>query len=98
MAHELCPDYTYPQNYCYDIFEKISGEITLLGISPANDDHLIRVVKESIKHITYYFYPSKDSDMEKDLVRTIFDGIPITFLNVVTDLWNSLNKSLMLNI
>jgi hypothetical protein len=89
LAHELCPEYTYPQNYCYDIFEKINGEITLVGLSPANDDHLIRVIKESIKHITYYFYSSKDSDLEKDLVRATFDGIPITFLNVETDLWNT---------
>lgn len=21
-AKQLCPDYTYPQNYCYDLFEK----------------------------------------------------------------------------
>lgn len=90
LAYELCPDYIYPQNYCYDIFEKISGEITLLGIAPTNDDHLIRVIKESIKHITYYFYPCKDSELEKDLARTIFKGIPITFLDVVTDLWNTL--------
>jgi hypothetical protein len=88
LANELCPGYTYPQNYCYNEFEKISGEITLLGISPANDDHIIRVIKESINHITYYFYPSKDSDMEKELVKEIFKDIPINFLNVVTELWN----------
>lgn len=46
LAHELCPNYNYPQNYCYDIFEKINGEVALLGISPANDDHLIRVINE----------------------------------------------------
>ena len=90
LAHKLCPDYKYPQNYCYDIFEKISGEVTLLGISPANDDHLIRVIKNSIKHITYYFYPCNDSDLEKDLVKTIFEGIPIIFLDVKTNLWSTL--------
>jgi hypothetical protein len=89
-ARESYPDYTYTQKYCYNIFEKISGEITLLGISPANDDHLIQVIKESIKHITYYFYPSEDNELEKNLVRTIFNGIPITFFNVVTDLWDIL--------
>lgn len=88
LAKELCPDYTYPQNYCYHLFEKISDEIVILGLSPSNDDHLIKVVNSNIEHITYYFYPDEKAEQEKQTIRTIFKGKSITFLDV-TDLWDS---------
>lgn len=89
LAKELCPEYVYPQNYCYHLFEKITDEIVILGLSPANDDHLIDVINKNICKITYYFYPHDNIESEKEVVKTIFKGREITFLPV-TDLWNSI--------
>lgn len=88
LAKELCPNYVYPQNYCYHLFEKITDEIVILGLSPANDDHLIEVINKQIDNITYYFYPHKNIASEKKVVEEIFKGRIITFLPV-TELWNS---------
>lgn len=88
LAKERCPNYTYPQNYCYHLFEKIYDEIVILGLSPSNDDHLIKVVNNNIDHIIYYFYPHDKVEQEKAAVQNIFNGKKITFLSVI-ELWDS---------
>lgn len=87
-ANEICSNYNYPQNYCYDLFEQINDQVVILGLSPFNDDHLIRVINNNIHHITYYFYPHKKIYSEKKLVREIFNKKKITFKNVAK-LWAS---------
>lgn len=91
LAKELCPDYVYPQNYCYDIFKKIEGEITILGMSPLNDDHIVRIINNNINKIIYYFYPCKNCENEKEQVKAIFSGKPIEFKNV-KKFWSSIEN------
>jgi len=85
-AYTKCPGYEYPQNYCYNIFEKINGEITILGMSPFNDDHIIKVINDSINKIIYYYYPSKESQKEKEKMQAIFKDKDIEYKNV-KDFW-----------
>lgn len=79
LASDFCPDYIYPQNYCYSLFEKITDEIVILGLSPANDDHLIEVINKQIDNITYYFYPHEEIEAEIKIVEAIFKGKRIVF-------------------
>ncbi len=88
-AYEKNPNYRYPQNYCYDEFQRINGELTILGMSPSNDEHIIKVVNSNIDVLVYYFYPSKNSKYEKERVKSIFAGKTIKFENA-RKLWDSL--------
>ena len=60
----------------------------ILGMFPFNDDHIIKVIRERIDQIIYYYYPSKNSDSEKLNMELIFPDQTIEFHNVV-DLWRS---------
>jgi hypothetical protein len=87
---EYSRDFCLPQTRHFSLPVTIEDEITMVGVSPTNDDHLVRVIKNSVEHITFYYYPGKDCKNEMKQVKRTFNKIPITFLDVKTDLWNLL--------
>lgn len=89
-AYSLNPGYQYPQNYCYDVYNGIKDEITILGLSPSNDEHIIKVIQSNIRKIIYYYYPYSDFKNEIQIVKDMFPAKTIEFKNVVTDLWDKL--------
>lgn len=90
-AYEKCPGYTYPQNYCYDKFENIKGSLTILGLSPMNDEHILKIINSKIDHIRYYYYSLGNYEKECTIIKEIFPEKEIEFVDVVS-FWDSFQE------
>lgn len=62
------PQLTFHQYPC-NIFREISGEISIVGLSPNNDDHIWKMIKENsqIHKIVYYYKSGQDKNAIDDL-------------------------------
>lgn len=69
------------------LFESIGGQLEIVGLAPANDEHLFIMINQNpnIKSVVYYYL--KDEDKIELKNRII--GKPITFKKV-TKLWDSM--------
>lgn len=72
LTHKLHPELKIAPEYYFDRFEKITGELWMIGISPNNDHHIINLIKNNpnITEVKFYCY----SDREKEIVRKIGDA------------------------
>lgn len=71
MLHKAHPELKIAPEYYFDRFEKINGELCIIGLSPNNDLHIINLIKNNpnITEVTFYCY----SETEKKAVRKIGD-------------------------
>ncbi len=83
-------------NYHFNKFENLSGELTIIGLSPYNDSHIFECINrsnlDSVKFY-YFFNISEKSEIEKQL-KTIKLNItkPYEIINI-NDLWQELDIS-----
>ena len=81
-------------NYYFDKFEDLSGELSIIGLSPYNDSHIFECINRSnldFVKFYYFFNTSEKSEIEKQL-KTIKLNInkPYEIFNI-NDLWQELD-------
>ncbi len=71
LTHKQHPELKMAPEYYFDRFEKITGELYVVGMSPNNDQHIIKIIKNNphITEINFYCY----TDAEKESVKNIGD-------------------------
>jgi hypothetical protein len=52
----------FSENYPIDLFKMISGELTIIGLSPCNDTHIFNCIEENTKInlVDYYYYSENE--------------------------------------
>ena len=70
MTKILHPELSMATEYYFDKFENIKGELSIIGISPKNDDHIFNLIlnNPNLTKVKYYYY----SNMEKDYIKKAF--------------------------
>lgn len=84
------PELYIASEYHFDTLRNISGELSIIGISPNNDNHIFEIIVKnpSIEKIIYYYY----SDVERCSALTLF-GTDKCTCSPVVDLWKELKCS-----
>lgn len=74
--------HTYPS----DLFRRINGELTIIGMSPQNDEHIWKMIEDNanIKKIIYYFKDISD----KDIVEKRYSKLHV-FTKPVYEFWEA---------
>ena len=63
------PELSFSQQYDFDAFREISGELEILGISPWNDFHIFRTIdNSSIEKCVYYYNRQAGCEKVKELL------------------------------
>ncbi|MGM1022996.1 MAG: hypothetical protein ACQEXV_21410 [Bacillota bacterium] len=77
----------FSEYYPLKDFSSIQDSITIIGLSPNNDSHIIDAVNNNneLSEITYYYYDRSEANR----VRNLFSKKKVITLSV-RDLWNSL--------
>ncbi|SFU86727.1 hypothetical protein SAMN04487886_12413 [Clostridium sp. DSM 8431] len=73
--------------YYFDLFENIEDELSIIGLSPNNDNHIFNCILKNpkIKKVYFYYLSNEDKDfIEKKYDKSIFE------CKSVTELWNTL--------
>ena len=57
------PDLEFSIDYSVNKLKSIKGEITFIGLSPNNDSHIMKIIKENINvdTIEFYYFDKKES-------------------------------------
>ena len=81
------PELRHSEQYPMERFRKLSGSLTIVGLSPMNDNHVFEEVAANaeIDAIEYYFH--QEDEAAKAAKR--LEGKNVTFLDV-RDLWDEL--------
>jgi len=81
----LHPELTY-FHYPFKKLEKIEGDLTIIGLSPYNDDHIWSLIfsNNDVKKIVYYYY---DDESRKTLIETYND--PRLAFSDVKEFWGA---------
>ena len=59
----------FSDDYHFDLFKDISGDLEILGFSPWNDFHIFRTIDEScIEKCVYYYRSEKSRDKIVELL------------------------------
>ncbi|WP_299157051.1 hypothetical protein [uncultured Christiangramia sp.] len=66
------PDLKFSIDYAINELKKVQGEITFLGLSPNNDSHIFKIIKDnpSIESIIFYYF----QESEQHLICSFFDN------------------------
>ena len=56
------PEAKMEEQYAYGVFERMEGEIEILGLSPLNDNHIFEEINNSGCEVNYYFYSDGECD------------------------------------
>lgn len=57
------PELSMASEYYFDRFENIQGELSIIGMSPNNDDYIFRLIlnNSDLTKVTFYYYNEKES-------------------------------------
>lgn len=71
-----------------ELFKSISGQLEIIGLAPANDEHLFLLINNNpqINSVVYYYLKGEDRDELKHHIKK-----PVTYKKVV-NLWTSMQK------
>lgn len=65
----LNPELCFTEQYDFVSFERMSGELDILGLSPWNDFHIFRAINNSsIHNCTFYYYDKNDCEKVAELL------------------------------
>ena len=84
------PELRHSEQYPMDAFREITGDLTIIGLSPRNDDHVLDGIATSkgIHTVHYYYYEDKDAAIVGERLKAK-DVIP----HDVRDLWDELDSN-----
>lgn len=75
------PELCFSEQYDFESFEKMTGELSILGLSPWNDYHIFRAIDGAkISKCTYYFHDEGDCKKVKDLLPSLEKDANLHFL------------------
>lgn len=81
------------QNFYFDQFENLSGELTIIGLSPYNDSHIFNCINKSnidVVKFYHYFGTTESAEIEKIKYNVSLNiDKPYVILNI-QDLWEEL--------
>lgn len=82
------PELNMATNYHFRDFEKIQGELYIVGMSPNNDGHIFDLIinNKMISKVYFYYF----SDKERLFIENMYPADLFECLSV-QDLWNSLD-------
>ncbi|MGC6173604.1 hypothetical protein [Lacrimispora sp. 38-1] len=71
-----------------ELFKTISGQLEIIGLAPANDEHLFLLINNNprINSVVYYYLKDEDRTELKHHIKK-----PVTYKKVV-NLWASMQK------
>lgn len=74
------PEFHFNETYPIKEFESISGNLTVVGLSPNNDTHIFKMVNDNpnISEINYYFY----DEIEKMQMSKFITNHTLNFFDV----------------
>lgn len=76
-------------NYHFDFFKNISGDLEILGFSPWNDFHIFKAIDESrIKKCTYYYHSEQSRTKIVQLLPTLVKENRLQFKSA-HELWGN---------
>lgn len=81
------PDLVFNQFNTIELLESIEGSVTIVGLSPYNDDHIIELFDENeqIKEVIYHYYHPPECDP----IKTMFPNTSVE-LRSVKELWSNI--------
>lgn len=73
------PEQNFKENYFFSEFERISGELSIIGLSPNNDNHILDMIKNNndLARIIYYYYDESDAVEVESYLNKKIDLIPV---------------------
>jgi hypothetical protein len=79
------PDLEFSIDYSVDKLKTIEGKITFIGLSPNNDSHIMKIIKENAKVDTIEFYYF--SEQESVDIKLFFNNKKVITESII-DFWN----------
>lgn len=80
VAH---PEYSFTDNYRWNDFEKIDGDLDILGLSPWNDYHIFAVIDSAgLAGCTYYYFIEDEMEQVKSVLPELQKKGKLTFCDV----------------
>lgn len=83
------PELSMASEYYFDRFKNIQGELSIIGMSPNNDDHIFRLIlnNSNLTKVTFYYYNEKER-------KYIEDNFPKDLFKCenVNELWEALDS------
>lgn len=78
------PEQKFSVKYSFSRLEKVKDTITIIGLSPNNDSHIMKSIREnqSINFIVFYYFQQQ----EIQIVTEIFKNNKVSFKDV-NNLW-----------
>ena len=77
------PSLNFTDNYHFDVFQKISGTLEILGLSPWNDFHIFESINNAdLSECIYYYFNDSDCDLIKELLPQLNSQRKLKFLPV----------------
>lgn len=79
------PEIRFQEDYSFDMFGNMQGELTILGLSPYNDYHLFELICGSnISNCTYYYFDESECSRIEMLLDKLQSKNMLTFKSVKT--------------
>ncbi|MDO4301874.1 MAG: hypothetical protein Q4D26_10845 [Clostridia bacterium] len=83
------PELNMATEYYFDTFKNITGKLSIIGMSPNNDDHIFDIIlnNPNLKKVTFFYYSEKER-------RYVEDNFPseLFMCESVHKLWEDLNS------
>ena len=74
------PKLEFPRDYAIKQLRETKGEITFMGLSPNNDSHIMKIIRDNteLTKIEFYFY----EEHEKQIMESMFSNKTIEFKSI----------------
>ena len=81
------PECCFSDNYHFDLFSNISGDLEILGFSPWNDFHIFKTINDSaVDRCVYYYHTEKRCQKIEELLPNLAVDNRLEFKSV-SELW-----------
>ena len=66
------PELTFSDNYHFDKLQSITGELSILGLSPWNDFHIFETINNAnLDNCIFYYFNENECDTIKNLLPSL---------------------------
>lgn len=84
------PELTFSDNYHFDKLQSITGELTILGLSPWNDFHIFETINNAtLDNCIFYYFNENECDTIKNLLPSLTATNKLQF-EYVKKFWENL--------
>ena len=87
------PELCFSENYHFDKFKAITGELTIIGLSPWNDFHIFESINNAtIEKCKYYYFSDIECERIERLLPELYSTGKLEFKSV-NDFWSWINEN-----